>query len=115
MIKMPLAVKVPIPMKALPPTRALPTSVNTVRNNFIPPLPAPRRIEHPSSSKPINNPDDGYVTPDSGTETDDDHPPPPPTAPYPKSGRNLPGPLEKEWKEKEKEADKNIKKESGAG
>ena len=40
----------------------------------------------------------GYVTPDSGTETDDDRPPPPPTTPYPKSGRNPPGPPPRdEW------------------
>ena len=96
--KMPPPVKVPPPTKAPPPTNAPPSSVNVVKNDFVPPPSAPRRIEHPSSSGPIHYPGDGYVTPDSGTKTDDGRSPPPPTAPYPESGRNPPGPPPRdEW------------------
>ena len=101
-IKVPPPVKIPPPMKAPPPTKALPTissSINVVKNDFVPPPPpAPWRPEPPSSSKPIHYPEDGYVTPDSETEMDDDRPSPPPTAPYPKSGRYPPGPPPRdEW------------------
>ena len=99
MVKMPPPVKVPPPTKAPPMTKAPPTPVNVVMNDFVPPPPAPRRIEPPPSSVPNTYPNnEGYVTPDSGTETDDDRPPPPPTTPYPKSGRNPPGPPPRdEW------------------